>query len=368
MSCKNANYKWFLVETLDVGMHGAILAGLYGLDTPPKFNCRSNCTWNGSFVSLGFESSCQNVTIATIETKTCANLTIGRVREENCFMTTPGGVKFNTSMSYTVFQSSLVVSTLNLFDVSRDNFLNRRINDTAPGFARIAVWSGAEVYNSGINGAGRSPIVGEQVYQCDIRLAPWKYSNVSSTGANFTFKKELLPQGLWQWQPGGKSLVLRQGNQPDLEIKITDLDSLARFFATEPFAGNVTIGSVEGVPTGVRASFLKRNVTAIFKRVTTSMTDYVRTTANALPAIGSTAENIAFIKVQWVWFSLPLVVELLSIVVLFVTMCMNGRSMDLWKSSPMALLFTTYNPTNSEISLQIPDPDQTKGLKAKLSW
>jgi hypothetical protein len=48
-------------------MIGAIYSGLFGLSSPSTFNCSStNCTWPDEYVSIGFSSSCDNVTESSV--------------------------------------------------------------------------------------------------------------------------------------------------------------------------------------------------------------------------------------------------------------------------------------------------------------
>lgn len=75
-------------------MQGAVYQAFYGLETPAIFNCTSNCTWNDSYVSLGFSSACTNVTRATDVTKNCTSMDVDVGQSLNCTMTTPGNITF----------------------------------------------------------------------------------------------------------------------------------------------------------------------------------------------------------------------------------------------------------------------------------
>lgn len=88
-------------------MQGAVYKAFYGLETAAVFNCSSNCTWGHSYVSLGFSSTCQNVTQTTYATQSCiTNETNGG---RNCTMTTPGNVTFTIAEVPTDWDTALVI-------------------------------------------------------------------------------------------------------------------------------------------------------------------------------------------------------------------------------------------------------------------
>lgn len=98
-------------------MLGAIYQGFYNLQQPPVFNCASNCTWKESYISLGFQAECKNVTEATYSTRVC---TPGydlpdEPLKGNCNMTSPGNITFNIAWVPTTWSTVLVVKAKSLY-------------------------------------------------------------------------------------------------------------------------------------------------------------------------------------------------------------------------------------------------------------
>jgi hypothetical protein len=343
------------------------MTGLFDLPTPPKFQCRFNCTWDNpsSFISLGFGSTCNNVTLAVLETKVCSNVTTVRgARSETCRMKTPGGLTFNSTIVFTEFQTSVIVGTDSLYEKAQSKFGETKIREVAPEFMRIAVWRGISVFNTDRH------IIGEEVTECTLRLAPWRYSNISSTNGNFAAQTEILPAANWMWDTSGRFMSLKLDGLPELAIDAPDLAAISDFFKNEPFTGNITLGNLDGAQYGIRASLYQANITNTMDRVAKAMTDYIRSGPYSQRAVGTTVENVTTVKIQWYWVILPLFVEILAVLLLVLTMLLNGDRTPLWKTSPLALLFTSYRTTDGSLVLEMDHPRQvreaSKAMKAKL--
>lgn len=94
-------------------MQGAVLKAFYELEMLAIFNCGSNCSWDQSHISLGFDASCTNVTEATYATQNCTTNDPNLSR--NCTMTTPGNVTFSTRIVRTTWSTVLVTKAKSLY-------------------------------------------------------------------------------------------------------------------------------------------------------------------------------------------------------------------------------------------------------------
>lgn len=94
-------------------MQGAVLKAFYELEMPAIFSCGSNCSWDQSYISLGFDASCTNVTEATYATKNCTSN--DPEISKNCTMTTPGNVTFETRIVPTTWSTVVVTKAKSLY-------------------------------------------------------------------------------------------------------------------------------------------------------------------------------------------------------------------------------------------------------------
>ena len=101
-------------QYIDSKMQGAVLNGLFGLTTPPNVTCTANCTWDESFISLGFAADCQDVTEYALQNNRCIEvderIILQNTTNRNCYMETPGAVGLNSSWHVTEYHSSIVVN------------------------------------------------------------------------------------------------------------------------------------------------------------------------------------------------------------------------------------------------------------------
>ena len=338
---------WIPGETaLDTGMVGTITAGLYNVSAAPVYNCSSKCRWDGqggeegtgaSYVSIGFESTCRNVTLDTLRTEECKDRGgLGNLNERQCNMTTPGGIKLETEMLNAGY-TSLVVGTERLDDDVIAYYSG--MPGTVPGggpispkFLRAAVLSIAEWYNQyGPDGH----LIGHAITECEFSLAAWRYSNVSATGTDFTVgttEKISLDNGTYI-----KHNITADGYKYNeirfdldevpggLFVRDMDFVALADYLSREPFTGKIAGTDLRGSGPGIRSGLLKGNVAAVFDNMARGMTDYVRSGPGSSLAFGSRIDSVVFVQVEWGWLALPVVSVVAATVLLGFTMVASSR-------------------------------------------
>ncbi|KAL2141723.1 hypothetical protein VTI28DRAFT_2089 [Corynascus sepedonium] len=365
----------FSPSTADTSMQGAVYRGLFDLGSTPVFNCASRCRWNSTYISLGFASTCSDVTDATLKLSP-------RVKEnptdldKDKNITTPGGVKLDASYSATSWQTVVSVRGLSRLAPSRPV---KPVDDTEivympPDIARIAVLR-ADLLEGWTIKTNTVEIV-----ECDIKLAAHAYFNLSSSGNALTANKREIPldRGVVTFKEKGYAdmLVFNQTGLPVLQASVPDIVALQALFTSSRFTGNIYDGETAPTQntTGMGDAFRRGSIQRTFQGMVDSMTDQLRASYN-VEAQGQSIKQIVFVHVRWPWLSLPLVVQVFSavFVVFVLVQSEKTKSLPLWKSSTAAVL--TYDVRHDQegvgklgtgVLTKKELKDLSKSVKAKL--
>ncbi|KAH8898715.1 hypothetical protein GQ53DRAFT_816947 [Thozetella sp. PMI_491] len=332
----------------DLSMQGAIFRGLYQDPWTPVFSCSSNCRWDGVYTLVGFSSNCQNVTDATLETKSC---TTGEdvaegvsTNRTECIMTTPGGVTIVTKFVPKVSNSYVIVNATSLL---RDGEVLQQSE-----FLRAAVWNSTRGYADTTYNLEKG-IIRENVMECTLSVMGFNYTDLHSESGQLLFSttpislgKVVRTENLTIISPA--KTPLQVVNCFDVEgtafrANQGDISSLVNFFTSSTFCGEmVDTLSRQASQAGVTQAFFQRDVRAVFDNLARSMTNQVQQGGDGQNlAYGLTSRSTIFVRLQWSWFILPLVVQCGGVVLLIATIFKNRRenNVPLWKTSPTALLF-----------------------------
>ena len=358
-------------------MQGAILKGLYGIEAALISDCPSNCTWQNSFVSLGFESECQNVTQETLHTKTCRMLDLPSFPHsrnasafiESCNMTTPSNLTISTATG-DVERTSLVIASKSLFGDERSP------QPPSTDFLQIAVLRTAS--------SSFTPPVkveGEEVLECTLRLVAYRYPYAFARGGSFTlgpptqFPLEIAPDTVSPSPYYGRfnesALTLVHAEFPPLTIDLWDWWAINAFFLSDMVTGNLTQSATSDPH--LRSVFRHGDIAAKFTAMAQSMTDYVRSGPGSHRVQGSLVVSTLYVRVSWPWLALPLAVTLAGIVLLLWTIVWSRQATDLplWKSSSLALLFSDFEARDEVLHLSRAGPEYineaSKTLRARLA-
>lgn len=324
-------------------MQGAIYRGLFGLDSPVLFRCPGSCSWDGPYVSLGFMSTCSNVTEATVN-----SVDRSLWKESGApglRLLTPGGVNISAGYSTTSYQTVISVASTTLLKDSRwymyrgDGVASPPLIPERPDIARVAV---LRTKSNRVNPKVRPDQV--EIVECDISLAARGFSKITALGSVLSIGlEENIPMTPGDPSSAGITVMLNQTGQPVLRINIADIFAINEFFLSPRFVGDIYDGL--SVPpelqaqTGVGSAFKSGNMTQIIHNMTRSMSDQLRSTFN-VTAPGKTISQVVFVQVQWMWLVLPLVVQLASALLLGLVLARLAACRDLqpWKSSSVAVL------------------------------
>ena len=327
-------------------MQGAVYRGVFNLTSPPVFRCNtSRCTWDEPQVSLGFASTCTDVTEPTIRSAN-ASLWNG-LRGSGGNLTTPGGVRLDAKYSPTSFQTVVSVGGTSLLNMTYDP--ENKSYTVLPGIARVAVFRTEVDRTNHLITLNKSEII-----ECDLSLAAYRYFNVSASGPRLAVGREeviRLEPGQAEVSSAGNNnpssspvdaVAFSQSGIPVLRASLADMRAITLLLvssSTGRFTGSIYFGNSSPVPTGMGDAFRRANISQVFGNMAKSMTDQLRSDYS-MTAEGVSIDQAVFVHVQWEWLTLPLFVELLSIIFVVVILVKSTRAknVQLWKSSAVAVL------------------------------
>lgn len=337
-------------------MQSAIVQGLYGIETPATFNCPGVCQWTGSYMSLGFKSSCNNVTQETLQTQTCNGTQSSNV----CNMTTPGGLTVTTRWGNTDWATNYFMNATSLLGENTTTRLN-----TLPDITRFAVYRASP--------DGNFTALDVNVTECVLSLTAYEYTGAKANGSDFAFgttrevnfgsKKNI-------WNDGGYAPPLgwlytnstedadAGANIPALNISHASLFAIENFFQSDAIVTEWVAGNFPNNKFGLAAALSGDvDIDARFKKMAASMTDYVRRGPNARSADGERLESEPFVSIRWGYFVTPIVTEFLGVALAVLTIFNNrkSRGVPLWKSSTLAVLACRVDKGSGELQSEVKD-------------
>ncbi|KAL4758167.1 DUF3176 domain-containing protein [Aspergillus foveolatus] len=264
-----------------------------------------------SYVSLGFKSTCQNVTQKTLRTATCSE------REGvggHCNMTTPSGLGLSYQYVFTASGTSYYMNATSLLD-----FLGTSdLPETFPELARFGIYRSSGMESLGIN-----------ITECSLSLTAYQYNTVKANGNDFSFGDvhgvDIGLDGRNPWR-NVKASNNYFGRIATNETTVNGTDTIPELVlnsVTEWVSGdweNTDLGFAAAL--GGDADILAR-----FEHMAAAMTDYLR-------------NDVPFVAIRWGYFVVPIVTEALAVLFAVLTVLSNRKSkkVPVWKSSSLAVL------------------------------
>ncbi|KAI0595559.1 hypothetical protein F4775DRAFT_367426 [Biscogniauxia sp. FL1348] len=377
-----SNFQEPELSTRDPGLQGAIMKGIFNIQTAPEFRCGGACSWNGTYHSLGFSSTCENVTQATSATKVCDNQNNTAMSPGNCNMTTPGGVSFSTLYVRTDASTVLRVAVNESFTSNIAISKGVRIGTPRywripPDFLKVAIFRSTSGPDHYFNDAD---IIDEEITECTLSLALHEYGGMVANGSELaipTHRRLRLDAG-YSVAPAGyietNQTVTFNGSEagafaPGFSIGVYDWNNMVKFFQSSAFTSHIVAGSDNGQSAGevgIGSAFLRADLPATFDALAGSMTDYVRSLAsgpNVRAATGDRVDQVIFVRVRWAWLAFPLAVELAAVAFVASVMVKNRRrGIPTWKSSALGLLLHYYSKTDNAIIWTARGPGEVESM------
>lgn len=343
------------MNKVPLGTAGAIYSGLFQTQAPNSKNIMASCpTGNCTFApyqSLGFCSRCENIT----ESLDLSTTPMGPMMTTYNY-TLPNGLYFTTAQN----QMSMVNATTGLDFLKLDTKdLALIVNFTAISAAgygvppqisatecalyfcvntyQASVESGAFSENrTAVSTASNSSNSGMDSMK-DISLVPdtcysngTRYEQPYNTGENCTYNVNWLSR--LSLQNSLAPLLDGQGERMSVNRPIWDSDTIKAVY-------------------GVAGSF--KDINGMFMSLASTLTLNARSKICHAKINGTAWTVQSFVHVRWLWLILPASLVALSTAFLILTV-VHTRNQYIWKSSPLALLFS--NLLVDDPTPQKPDP------------
>lgn len=357
-------------NTFDSSIRANILGALYNSKIPPVFNCTSSCAWNDTYVTLGFGHECRDVTEQATANRSCVDMDShepvdpydGKISQQ-CKMTTPGGVLLKpdhnpvfTGAWYTTRKYVSIASSSTYF-----NWYHRSPKRGKP-YSSLVTLAQYERDPDFLHGAELK----ENVTECEVSAVAWRYSGIRVEGNELAIAgrekislddvdDSLLDLGdsisnlspfvsfngtglqpmaisVWDWKGLDSFLVnlLSDMSSSEGQLPFLETDDKPPIFETSVSGGDIAIWVA---------------------RMTEAMTNALQSGPNHQLIEGVSREVVIFVQVDWLWYALPLVVEVGSAILLAfaIWQSRSRRDIPLWKTS--ALAQWAYRPGQEEGSV-----------------
>lgn len=356
----------FYPNTFDSLIRANILGALYNAKIPPVFNCTSSCVWNDTFVTLGFGHECRDVTEAATANRSCVNAEPfrnfhepvdpydGKVTQA-CNMTTPGGVVLKPG-HFPVFSGSWHTTKKYVSAVSSSKYLSYSLNSRQPkdgkSYSSIVTLAQYERDPAFLHGGD----LRENVTECELSAVVWQYSGITVEGNKLTVadrKKVPLDDAGDPMAKLNNSVSFNKPGLQPMEISVWDWAALD-FFLVNLLSD---LSSLEGMqpyrendnkPPIFSTSVSGGDIAIWVARMTEAMTSALQSGPNSQLMEGMSRDVVIFVRVDWLWYGLPLVVEVGSAVLLAfaIWQSRSRHGVPLWKTS--ALAQWAYRPEREE--------------------
>lgn len=354
----------FFPNTFDSSIRANILGALYNSRIPPVFNCPSSCVWNDTYVTLGFGHECRDVTEATAANRSCIAISDssdqqpvdpydGKVSQE-CNMTTPGGVLLKPD-HFPVFRGTWHTTKKYVSIASSSQYAtwNYRVLKHGKSRSSLVTLAQYERDPSFLHGGELK----ENVTECEVSAVAWRYSGVTVEGNELAIadREKISLDDVSDYMPEFNVDFNRTGLQP-MKITVWDWKGLDSFLVNllsdmSSVEGMQPYQQTDDKPPIFSESVSGGDISIWVARMTEAMTSALQSGPNRQLMEGMSRDVVIFVRVDWLWYGLPLVVEIGSAILLTfaIWQSRSRHGIPLWKTS--ALAQWAYRPEKEEDSV-----------------
>ncbi|KAJ5273232.1 hypothetical protein N7478_008357 [Penicillium angulare] len=318
---------------------GAIYSGLFETQTANSrsimMDCPTgNCTFQ-TYQSLGFCSSCANITDSLKLSTTSGAMPT----EMEYNYTLPNKFVFSTSIN----NMKLMNATANIPLVKIDTAGSKPIVNftaiSAAGYGvppqisatECAIFFCVDTYEANVEGGKFS----------ENRTT---FSTSSNASSNVLEDFSLTPDTCYK---NGTRIEYPEENPEDCTYNVNAFSQLSMSNSLSPLLeGTGSLGMVnrpEWSPKSLKALYGDygnfTEINAVFQSLATTLTINARSKICEEKVNGTPWTDQSFVQVRWKWMILPGVLVLFSVIFLVITI-VHTRDQYIWKSSPLALLFS----------------------------
>lgn len=360
-------------NTFDSSIRANILGALYNSKIPPVFNCTSSCAWNDTYVTLGFGHECRDVTEAAAANRSCINSDPTSSHEpvdpydgkvaQDCNMTTPGGVLLKPD-HFPVFNGTWHTTRKYVSIASSSNYQNWNFRILKPGksYSSLVTLAQYERDPDFLHGGELK----ENVTECEVSVVAWRYSGIQVEGNELAIAgrekislddvdDSFLNLGDTISNPSPFVSFNGTGLQP-MAISVWDWKGLDSFLVNllsdmSSSEGQLPFLETDDKPPIFETSVSGGDIAIWVARMTEAMTNALQSGPNHQLMEGVSRDLVIFVQVDWLWYALPLVVEVGSAILLAFAIWQSRSRQDipLWKTS--ALAQWAYRPEQEEGSV-----------------
>jgi hypothetical protein len=316
---------------------GAIYSGLFQEQSPNSKNAMmecatGNCTFS-PYQSLGFCSRCSNIT----DSLKLSKESFGSYSSYNYKL--PNGFSFNTAINTntmintTTYKSLIKLDTTDLALIFNFTAISASGYGTPPDVTatECALYYCVDTYHAAVNGGVFTEIVTSN-------------NGKSNSSSEYTFGKNVAITPDTCYVNG-----TRRENKdiPECTYEVNYFSTLAMSNSVSPLLKGKGSRPISNRPSwssdtiealyGTYGNYTEIN--SVFESLASSLTTHARSKVCNSIKNGTAWTIQSYVHVRWPWMILPIVLVVLSFVFLVITV-FHTRRQYIWKSSPLALLFS----------------------------
>lgn len=354
---------------------GAIYTGIFESQSPNSDSITMDCpTGNCTFApyqSLGFCSRCANITDALD-----LNVTGFSMSSREYDYTLPNGWNFTTSMTMQYLMNATSYKNLVELDPQTWPLITNFTAISAAGYGVPPQISATEC----------TLYFCVRTYEASVRNGKFSENLTATDGSsnytstNPTSDIALTPNTCY-WNGTQYHPPYRGNGSDHCTYNVSWLSQLAMANSLQPllkgkgslFVSNRPDWSSETARAiyGQQGNFSEIN--ALFDSLASSLTTHARSKVCDAGVGGTTWTVESYVHVRWAWMALPIVLVVFTLI-FFAATIWNTRHQFIWKSSPLALLFSNLSaettataPTGIEVHPELSKMEKTsQRIKARL--
>lgn len=337
---------WYLDYTMMSELQELLLAAIFKGDATPGFECSTaECTWPAS-ATLGICSQCVDVT--KISTGACE----GDSKSLECSFEVPGFGKLGGTIQPGGPMPLINTTTMD------------GVYDATPSFYNFSTLVVAESTNWKA-----------KLTTCELSWCAWTFDNATSRGTalNLGTAQQFQLKLTETWDKTNATLNLDDtqsvctvvGNYP-AGLNNTFTISQGKEYFLKYAARLILKAGYQGADfytqlTLATSSLDYTDTAAMSSNLAAFMTNALRT-QDGMQTVGIAWQSVTFIRVRWVWLSLPAALVFAAGILLLLTIVQSRRhDTVLWKTSLLAFLFCSTHAWETDASAS---EDEIRSLRA----
>ncbi|KAJ5599273.1 hypothetical protein N7450_000340 [Penicillium hetheringtonii] len=322
---------------------GAIYSGIFQTEGPNSKSVTMECpTGNCTFPkyqSLGFCSKCMNITDSLKISSPSSSSSNSMMSMGQSIYKLPNGFELSTSMSMSYLINSTAYRPLVKLDTDE--------MATITNFTAITAQQG---YGGAVSATECALYFCVKTYETSVREGKFTETEIGRATTSNSSTADVLSNFVVTpdtcYYNGSRYENPRKKGE-DCQFSVNAFSRLAMANSIQPLLKGKASLFVSNRPDytsdtikalyGTYGNYTEMN--NVFQSLASSLTTHARSKVCGSPVNGTAWTDQSYVHVRWIWLALPAAVVVLSLVFLVVTI-IHTRNQYIWKSSPLALLFS----------------------------